>query len=83
MDENNYTLQPWKRYSVSDNGVFAPKGSNPTFHTEYSSMASGMNPKHPFVLGYIMHDEMPGDELVRMRQIHIINIHEIEKIIKP
>jgi hypothetical protein len=73
-DDEKYELVPWKQYKVRDNGVFAPKGSNPKFHTEHNNMTYDMNPLHPFVIGYIIHDQMKPDELVPKRQINIINI---------
>jgi hypothetical protein len=60
-----YEFKPWKKYKVADNGLYAPKGSNPTFHTELNVFIEGINPLHPFVEGYIMHDKMKGEEIVR------------------
>jgi hypothetical protein len=81
-NDEKYVLVPWKQYKVCDNGVFAPKGSNPLFHTEHGNMTHDMNPLHPFVQGYIMHDQMKEDEFVPKRRIQIWNI-DYENPVNP
>lgn len=66
-----YNLIPWKQYDIIDNGIFAPKGSNPKFFTEHSNMKDDENPKHPNVIGYIMHDQQAPTDIVPKKMINI------------
>lgn len=74
MKREPYKIEPWKKYRLADNGVYAPRGSNPTFHTELTVFDHLCNPIHPEVVGYIMHDQMKGSDLVPKSRIFIHGI---------
>lgn len=77
MDTNKYDIKPWKKYKLPDNGVYGPKGSQPTFHVETIVFHSDYNPIHPFAQGYIMHNQMPGNHLVPQRRVFVSDIGEM------
>ena len=76
--EENYKIEPWKKYKLPDNGVYAPKGSEPTFHTENTIFERMINPMHPFCVGYIMHNQMKPDDIVPKRKLFVSEVLTFE-----
>lgn len=74
MDETNYRLERYVQYPLYDNGVFAPKGSNPKFHAEVGVFNFDCNPMHPLIQGYIMYDGQNPNQLVRQTRLNVYNI---------
>jgi hypothetical protein len=72
-----YNLIPWHEYDIIDNGAVAPKGSNPKFVTDYTNMKHDENPKHPNVIGFVMHDFQTGMDVVPKKMVNI-NLIKIE-----
>lgn len=79
MPEEPYKLIRWKQYRLVDNGLYAPEGSNPKFHTEAGVFESGMNPLGAHAQGYVMHDMMAGDDLVPKKRVWLCDILDKDK----
>ena len=74
MDVNNYSIKPWKRYKLPDNGLYAPGGSKPYFVVETTNFKTGTNPLFPYALGHVIHNQQPGNRLIREQKVLISEI---------
>lgn len=67
-----YELKPYVMYPIIDNGSVAPKGSHPQFVVVSNAMTSELNPFHPLILGYVLHDKQKEDMLLFEQKISIV-----------
>lgn len=80
MDRNNYEVFPRMKYTVVDNGTYAPIGSKPLF-LSMKRKTNLNNEDHPYVKGYVINDLQPDDEDIPESKVLIDHILETREFI--
>lgn len=62
---DTYSFENWHVYKLPDNGLYAPKGTNPNITIDGNIFRSDTNPLHPHVIGFVGYDG--SENLTRKR----------------